>query len=215
MDTSLQNGVGRWPKRIAQSLTVMTAAALSACVADSRVMSTDGPSVGWPESPTQQEIIRLLRNWPPPSVTAGEWSASQHKELFLTTLRKLAQYETSDLRNALALYMRSVEVSWPYWVSMNDAGSKIHCLNRVLFDVPRYANWRELRISIGWAGVPHTDRDLIDMHWPLRIDRGEIDLVCDIPGYRSSLPYDANDAIKEFDYFLAQHGRRKTREHDR
>ena len=114
----------------------------------------------------------------------------------------VAQYDTTAIRDGIALYLNSYPASSPHRF---DAGDKIFALLRVVFEVPRLFDVRRERLPFSLRGNP-VQADGVDLLWPFSAGNdGHLQLTGVDLGVYSGPAY---DPLADFDQMAVRLARR-------
>jgi hypothetical protein len=114
----------------------------------------------------------------------------------------VAQYDTTTIRDGIALYLNSYPASSP---QRFDAGDRIFALLRVVFKVPRLFDVRRERLPFSLRGNP-VQADGVELLWPFSMDNdGRLLLTGLDLGFHSGPAY---DPLSDFDQMAVRLERR-------
>ena len=177
-------------------LTVALAVAVCSALVSCSVRS--GVPNGRPEK--AKVIAQTLRECPSwTHVSEQDGKQRQHiTDVYLV----VAQYDTTTIRDAIALYVNSYPASNPQY---DEAGDKVFALLRVVFKVPVLFDVKREPVPFGLLGNP-VQPEGVNLLWPFSIDAsGHLLLTGVVPGFSSGLTF---DPLRDFDQMAIRLERR-------
>jgi len=141
-------------------------------------------------------VLEILKTCP--SLYQADIHDRELKTEILSGYFRISNIDPEIVRRAVSQYLKQNVEDRTYNVQEM---FKLHVLNRILFDVPDWAQSNEVGAFGGWIGIPKRNGE-VNLSWPVQEIDGEFEFISSNVGYLGEMYM----AVEEFDYFRKKYG---------